>query len=257
MRRNRRSAPFHDRRLPHHLRCLRILVAQRPAWLLVGFRGLLGTHRRGGPAIKTDARHSLARRPHDHGVRLATKSGLKRPPVQFTGQQARAIASGRPLFPAPPFAGMGIRHPSRPCASCFRAAENRHRTIGDPTKNAATVLLKQQGSHPFGQIVDFDGGSRSVSPEASGRCFSHPEDVPRAIQYVEQNPVKEGKKPQRWLFVVPWTRREAERIAADALRSEYVASRLTVSRDDQRPAAAVCARRGAFGRRSGRGPRRA
>ena len=30
------------------------------------------------------------------------------------------------------------------------------------------------------------------------------EDVVRAIRYVENNPIKEGKKPQRWSFVVPY-----------------------------------------------------
>jgi hypothetical protein len=29
------------------------------------------------------------------------------------------------------------------------------------------------------------------------------EDVARAMAYVEENPAKEGKPPQRWSFVVP------------------------------------------------------
>jgi hypothetical protein len=31
-----------------------------------------------------------------------------------------------------------------------------------------------------------------------------PEDVLRAIRYVEDNPIKEGKKRQHWPFVVPY-----------------------------------------------------
>jgi hypothetical protein len=30
------------------------------------------------------------------------------------------------------------------------------------------------------------------------------EDILRAIRYVERNPRKEGKPPQRWSFVVPY-----------------------------------------------------
>ena len=35
------------------------------------------------------------------------------------------------------------------------------------------------------------------------KVFLDPEDVTRAIQYVEDNPVKEGKKRQKWSFAVP------------------------------------------------------
>jgi hypothetical protein len=31
------------------------------------------------------------------------------------------------------------------------------------------------------------------------------EDVFRAIEYVEQNPPKEGKRRQRWSFIVPFS----------------------------------------------------
>ena len=29
-------------------------------------------------------------------------------------------------------------------------------------------------------------------------------DVERAMRYVENNPIKEGKRPQRWSFVTPF-----------------------------------------------------
>jgi hypothetical protein len=51
--------------------------------------------------------------------------------------------------------------------------------------------------------------SRKVEGERVPRCwvrgqwkvFLDPEDVPRAIAYVEKNPLKEGKKKQTWSFV--------------------------------------------------------
>src|SRR5262245_7900420 len=48
----------------------------------------------GGKATKTDERRSLARRPHDRAKRLEAKKHLVRGAVEFTGQQALAIAHG-------------------------------------------------------------------------------------------------------------------------------------------------------------------
>src|SRR5688500_11690064 len=47
-----------------------------------------------GPATKTDERRSVARKPHDRRKRLEAKEHLARPPVEFTGEQARVIARG-------------------------------------------------------------------------------------------------------------------------------------------------------------------
>src|SRR5438067_5216601 len=50
--------------------------------------------RAGGPATKTDTRHSVAGRPHDREARLRAKEALKYPPVVFDGHQALSIAHG-------------------------------------------------------------------------------------------------------------------------------------------------------------------
>src|SRR5262249_39101106 len=47
-----------------------------------------------GKATKVETHRSLAFQPHDRKLRLAAKRALKFPPVQFTGQQALAIATG-------------------------------------------------------------------------------------------------------------------------------------------------------------------
>ena len=47
-----------------------------------------------GPATKVTSTRSLAHDPHDHRLRLAAKKALRYPPVKFTEEQARAIASG-------------------------------------------------------------------------------------------------------------------------------------------------------------------
>ncbi len=47
-----------------------------------------------GRATKTNVTRSVAHQPHDSTRRIATKEFLKRPPVTFTGAQARAIGRG-------------------------------------------------------------------------------------------------------------------------------------------------------------------
>src|SRR6201994_756296 len=47
-----------------------------------------------GPATKTTERRSLARDPHDRALRLEAKKFLARPPVVFSGLQARAVGRG-------------------------------------------------------------------------------------------------------------------------------------------------------------------
>jgi hypothetical protein len=47
-----------------------------------------------GPATKTDARISVAKKPHDRQARLEAKTVLKYPAVEFDGEQARAVGLG-------------------------------------------------------------------------------------------------------------------------------------------------------------------
>jgi hypothetical protein len=47
-----------------------------------------------GKATKTDETRSLARNPHDRELRLKGKAALSRPPVKFTGLQARSVGVG-------------------------------------------------------------------------------------------------------------------------------------------------------------------
>src|SRR5947209_15408867 len=67
----------------------------------------------GGTATKTEETCSLAHRPHDRVKRVATKKQLKRPPVKFTGVQARAVGRGFTDFrPRDGAAGVGVPDPA-------------------------------------------------------------------------------------------------------------------------------------------------
>jgi hypothetical protein len=70
-------------------------------------------------------------------------------------------------------------------------------------KGAATEQLLAEGLHPFGDQRDQKGRVPKCFARGEWKVFLDPEDVPRAIEYVEDNPLKEGKPRQRWPFIVP------------------------------------------------------
>jgi REP element-mobilizing transposase RayT len=158
-----------------------------------------------GVATKTTQRCSLAHRPHDRALRLAAKEALARTAVEFTGLQARAIGWGFARY---------VEKSKLPVWACAILPDHVHLVVGRPgmkveqlviqLKGAATESLKEQGIHPFGEIQDQQGRTPKCFARGQWKVYLDPPDVPRAVRYVEQNPVKEGKKPQRWSFVVPY-----------------------------------------------------
>src|SRR4051812_48969116 len=155
-----------------------------------------------GPATKTTERRSLAYRDHDHALRKAAKQALKYPPVNFTGLQARAVARG--------FGGY-VERTGLPVWACAILPDHVHLVVGRPPmpverlviqlKGDATQQLEREGIHPLAPWkLD---GARVPKCWARGqwKVFLDPEDVPRAIRYVEDNPLKERKKKQHWSFV--------------------------------------------------------
>jgi REP element-mobilizing transposase RayT len=158
-----------------------------------------------GPATKTLETHSLASREHDSGQRLAAKQALKYPPVTFTGIQARAIAQGFSEYVAR--SGLTVW-------ACAILPDHVHLVIARSRltvervviqlKGAATEQLVAETIHPFGDIVGSNGRRPKCFERGQWKVFlDSPEDIQRAIEYVENNPIKEGKKRQRWSFVRP------------------------------------------------------
>ncbi len=156
-----------------------------------------------GPATTVSTRRSIAHRPHDVQLRRAAKSALNHSPVQFTGIQARAVARG--------FA-QAVRDGGYKIHACSILPDHVHavivrharpaRNIVAHLKSAATMQLRRESLHPF--QTDLGPDERWPSPW-SRRCWTvfldSPTDVRRAIRYVENNPLKEGKRQQVWSFV--------------------------------------------------------
>ena len=157
-----------------------------------------------GEATKTEERVSVARRAHDRAQRLAAKLALQRPAVEFTDLQAQAIGAG--------FANY-VQKSNLLVWACAIMPDHVHLVVGPPgmkaeqlviqMKGAATERLKQEVIHPFGALKDEKGRTPKCFARGEWKVYLDPPDVPRAVRYVEDNPVKEGKPPQRWPFVVP------------------------------------------------------
>ena len=163
-----------------------------------------------GPATKVADRRSVAARPHDRAARLAAKRALTYPPVHFTGVQAQAIGLAFRDF---------VRQSGIVVRACSLLPEHVHMVIGrhhyhveqiiNLLKGEATRRLLADNLHPLAAFQDRDGRVPRCWAQGLWKVFlDNDVSVQRAIRYVENNPAKEGKPPQRWSFV---TRAAAER----------------------------------------------
>lgn len=161
-----------------------------------------------GGATKTETRRSVAAKPHDRALRDAAKTALKYPAVHFDGHQALAIAEG--------FATAITEHGYRLFA-CSILPEHVHLVVNRCDRDVervvahlkakATARLTETGRHPLSRFTVPRGGSPTPWALNLWKCFlDTPADIARAVRYVEENPTKEGKRPQRWSFVVPSNR---------------------------------------------------
>lgn len=158
-----------------------------------------------GPATKTSETRSVAYVEHDREQRLAAKRALRYPPVEFTGEQARAVGRG--------FA-KHIESSGLTVWACAILPDHVHLVVGQPKidieqvaiqlKAAATRRLIKEGIHPFGHLSTNRRRPPKCFARGEWKVFLDPEDIPRTIRYVDDNPEKEGKPRQRWRFVVPF-----------------------------------------------------
>ena len=157
-----------------------------------------------GKATRTNERRSLAHDPHDHAKRLEAKRALKHAPVMFSGHQAWSIAKG---FAQAADEG---RYAFLACSVLpdhVHAVLLRHerpvKQIVGHLKARGSQRLVADGRHPFEDGTGCNGKARHT-PWVEG-CWKvyldSQSDIERAVEYVEQNPVKEGKPVQRWSFI--------------------------------------------------------
>lgn len=140
-------------------------------------------------------------------LRKAAKKSLTHPQVLFGGAQALAIAKGFAqaaseidlrihacsILPTHAHLVIGAHHASYP-------------SITRRLKACATWFLREKGIDPMQGRFDGAGGAQSPWGSKFWKVYIDNERHMRhAIRYVEQNPLKEGKRKQHWSFVVPYT----------------------------------------------------
>jgi REP element-mobilizing transposase RayT len=159
-----------------------------------------------GRATKVETHGSVARRPFDWAKRAAARAELMFPAVVFTGRQALAIAQG--------FAD-GVRRSGYCILACAILPEHTHLVIArhsysieqvsNRLKGSATRQLTESGLHPLLGLQTKAGKTPSPWAEGLWKVFlDSSADVKRSVEYVEENPEKEGKRRQVWPFVTPY-----------------------------------------------------
>lgn len=156
-----------------------------------------------GRATKTDSRRSVAGVSHDRQSRLAAKAALKYPPVSFTGQQALVVANGfAEAAVEDGFQLWGLAILPEHVHAVVARHERSIEWICKRLKRAGTRALLKAGLHPFRDYADEDGNVPMMWARGRWKVFLDSRaDIRRAIRYVEDNPLKEGKPRQRWPFV--------------------------------------------------------
>jgi REP element-mobilizing transposase RayT len=159
-----------------------------------------------GPATKVHTRRSVAHVPHDRALRRAAKKAMIHPEVFFNGHQALSVIHGFAEQTAT--SGFVIYACSILPQHVHMVIARHHYPIEQVVRllrQAGTRHLLADGLHPFAELRLPSGYLPSVWGQDFRKVFLFTEEeIRRSIAYVEQNPVKDGKRPQRWSFVKPF-----------------------------------------------------
>jgi REP element-mobilizing transposase RayT len=138
--------------------------------------------------------------------RATAQQALRFPPVVLTGDQARSVAAGF---------GNLVRKCGYTIWACSILPEHVHLVIARHTykveiianllKGAATKQLTADSMHPHAKYTGPGGKVPSLWAERQWKSYLDTEDgIEAAIRYVQENPIKEGKRAQIWSFVSPF-----------------------------------------------------
>ena len=133
---------------------------------------------------------------------------MESPEVTFSGRPALSIGNGFE---------QAIQESDHVIQACSILSQHVHLVVKTHTrrikqivghlKGRATQQLAADNLHPLDGYQDADGNTPSPWSRNSWPVFLFStDDTLRAIKYVEENPLKEGKPPQKWSFVTPYER---------------------------------------------------
>jgi REP element-mobilizing transposase RayT len=150
-----------------------------------------------GDATKVSTRRSLAHVKTGFDWQNRAKQALKHPPVSFNGEQARAVARGF----ARTVAELAIV-----IYACAILPDHVHMVIARHRESVETLVgflkrsacrqLSQEGIHPSPGVTPWVRGGWS-------RYLNTFSEIKGAIVYTNNNPIKQGFKPQNWSFIHP------------------------------------------------------
>lgn len=194
------------------VRAYHVILSTHGFWLPNDPRGSWSTEvrvphlRRFGAATTTSERRSLARVPHNVALRRAAKKAMKYPEVVLNGHQALSVARG---FATQTFKSRYVIHACTILPCHVHLVIGRHHYAVEQVvrllRQAATMQLLKEGRHPFAHLRRGNGYLPSVWGQDFCNVFLFTdEDIVRAIRYVEENPVREGKRRQHWSFLTPF-----------------------------------------------------
>jgi len=150
-----------------------------------------------GPGHENDDTAFGRRRQTQRGAALEAKEMLKYPPVVFTGYQALAISHG--------FAD-AIRQSGYQVLACAILPEHVHLVIGRNLRSIRRIVghFKGRATHHLIEEKLWPDAQRPVWAEKGWNVYIDSlAQLQAAVAYVERNPMKEGKKPQKWSFMTP------------------------------------------------------
>ena len=138
--------------------------------------------------------------------REVQRRSLKYPAVQLTGVQALAVAQG--------FASK-CQSSNYTVWGCAILPEHTHLVLARHTyevekiarllKGEATREVMKQNLHPLARFAKPGERPPRMWAEHEWKVYLDSEEsIRNAIQYVEENPLKEDKPPQKWSFVEPF-----------------------------------------------------
>jgi REP element-mobilizing transposase RayT len=159
-----------------------------------------------GPATKVSEKRSLAKKSHNYVNRLSAKNLLARQAVEFTGIQARAIARG---FANHCQRSNCIIHACAILPTHCHLVVARHtyaiEQIARLLKGAATAELFREKLHPFQDQPYRNGNLPTPWARHQWSVFlDSPQDILRAIRYVNDNPIRERRRAQDWSCITPY-----------------------------------------------------
>ena len=160
-----------------------------------------------GPTTKTMQRRSLDELTEaEMRQRDAARLALAYDPVSIDGQQAASIGRG--------FARK-VRRSNYTIWACSILPEHTHLVVARHTykveqianllKGAATSQILEDGRHPMAEHAQPGKRPPRMWAAREWKVFLDSEEaIENAIQYVEDNPAKEGEAIQDWSFVTPF-----------------------------------------------------